>query len=458
MSWNRPFTLGATLSLALLLCACRSEISGQCGPGPTGPARLVVRFDEVHQTIEGIGASSAFQPRGLTDGEADLFFSPERGVGLSLLRLRIAEDGGLGGGAWSDAAKASARGARVWAVPWSAPGAWKDNDDDFDGGRLCAGPGQGVCAEGHYGDWADRLAAFPALLREQAGVDLYALSVQNEPDVVATYDSMVLSPRELAAFAKVLRPKLAAYEPRPKLVVGEYGDWSRLPPLVAAVAADPEAMEAVDAFAAHQYAGVAASAGPPPRPVWQTEYSRFHDRFDPSIEMGLVAAQAAHDAFTFGDASAWHWWWLTNTAADDNQGLVGRPSDPSAPTKRLFAVGNFSRFVRPGWQRVGVVGEGPGFAASAFRDSATGDFAVVIENCSTTGPISLEVDVSGAGVDGVEAWVTSGTALGAIGTDGNLSAGSASAGLPASIPAPGGILRATVPYGVVTFVGRAPRA
>lgn len=443
----------ASLSALALLCGCRGEFSGYCGAGPDGPARLVVRFDEVRQAIEGFGASNAFMGEALTDAQADLFFSPEKGIGLSLLRLRIAESGELGGGGWTDAVRAAERGARVWATPWSAPGEWKDNGDADHGGHLCARAGQGRCTAAHYRDWADRLAAFAGALEQGAGVPLYALSVQNEPDMSEDYPSLNMNPGEFAEFAKVLGPTLARLGNRPKLVVGEYGSWGHLPSLIARVSADPGALAEIDVFAAHEYDGVAA-VGAAPRPVWQTEFSRFQDSFDPSVRMGVVAAHAVHQALLEGGASTWHYWWLVNPVADDNQGLVGHAGDPAALTKRLYAVGNFARFVRPGWRRVEVDGGAGGLVASAYRDPGSGAFAVVVENCSTTGDVAVEVDVSGAGVEGVEPWVTAGTPVDALGTDGNLSRGSAGAGLSPWIPVRDGVFRAAVPYGVTTFVGR----
>jgi glucuronoarabinoxylan endo-1,4-beta-xylanase len=51
--------------------------------------------------------------------------------------------------------------------------------------------------------------------------------------------------------------------------------------------------------------------------------------------------------------------------------------------------------------------------------------------------------------------VTADTPLGAIGTDGNLSLGSASQQVPASIPMAQGQFTAPVVYGITTFTGKA---
>jgi hypothetical protein len=50
-------------------------------------------------------------------------------------------------------------------------------------------------------------------------------------------------------------------------------------------------------------------------------------------------------------------------------------ADWNSPTipKRAFVLGNYSKFVRPGWVRVGVSGTVNGLSVTAFKDPATGD-------------------------------------------------------------------------------------
>ena len=68
----------------------------------------------------------------------------------------------------------------------------------------------------HYADWANMLANFVTTYKANSGVDLYALSIQNEPNLATDYDSMIYSVTEMAAFAKVLEPKLAATSSHPE--------------------------------------------------------------------------------------------------------------------------------------------------------------------------------------------------------------------------------------------------
>jgi len=358
----------------------------------TSSGGVVVNFNDIHQRIDGFGAADAFV-RTLTDAEADLFFSPSLGIGLSMLRVGISSTGG-DLSSYANATKAAARGARVWAAPWSAPGAWKDNGTTTGGGHLLAS---------HYDDWATVLANFANNLQLNAGVTLSGLSVQNEPDFTASYDSMVYTPDEMASFVKVLGPKLAALNPRPVLMLPEVSNWSGAWDYTSAVLADGTAASYLDVIAAHQYVGVSAPQTAA-RPIWETEMSSF-EPFDPGIANGLRVARWIHDAIVVGNVSAWHYWWLKGSNGD-NEGLMEGRQNPLI-TKRLYTLGNFSKFVRPGFVVVGASGLLPdGVSLTSFKDPATGGFVIVAIN-ETGVDLPLTVTLNGAGAASVTPWVTS---------------------------------------------------
>jgi glucuronoarabinoxylan endo-1,4-beta-xylanase len=109
--------------------------------------------------------------------------------------------------------------------------------------------------------------------------------------------------------------------------------------------------------------------------------------------------------------------------------------------------------VRPGWVRIGVGGGVTGALVTAFRNPASGDFAIVVVNAGSA--TTRTFSISGASGNAVSPYVTADTVLGAIGSDGNLSRGSASQQVPASIAIEQGRFTAPVPHGIVTFVGTA---
>src|SRR5690606_21579640 len=99
---------------------------------------------------------------------------------------------------------------------------------------------------------------------------------------------------------------------------------------------------------------------------------------------------------------AWHYWWLW---AGGTSGVYN--TDTNVWTKRLWVLGNFSRFVRPGFLRVATSGEAPsGVLVSAYTNPADGTVAVVaINQNGNATPVSLFV--SDPAPCSVTPWVTS---------------------------------------------------
>jgi len=178
------------------------------------PAQITVNWADVHQRIDGFGASSAWRTS-ITTAQADMFFSATNGIGLSFLRNHIAPDGTTT--ELSIMQQAVARGAQVWSAPWSPPAAWKDNNNVNSGGHLLAS---------HYQDYANQLAAY-AVSMQSSGVPLYAMSIQNEPDYTASYESCLYTSQEMHDFIPYLRAALNAQGlTSTKILAGEQSPWS----------------------------------------------------------------------------------------------------------------------------------------------------------------------------------------------------------------------------------------
>jgi glucuronoarabinoxylan endo-1,4-beta-xylanase len=253
---------------------------------------------------------------------------------------------------------------------------------------------------------------------------------------------MLYTNDEMIKLIKVLGPLLADQGAGTKIMAGDWADWARLEPMVNAVEADATARSFVGVYASHQYFAAPSMISGTTLPVWETEV--YEGNGISTIE------QAITDTFTRSNATAWHYWWM---GRNDNQGL----SDASAnPTKRLYKMGNWSRFVRPGWQRLGTTGSKNGiYGITAFKNPTTGEFAIVVAN-PAGGTINVTIALPNVTTTTVAPYVTAyDTPIGGIGSDGNLSLGSASAGIPTSIQTNNGQFSATIPQGVVTFVGTA---
>jgi len=119
--------------------------------------------------------------------------------------------------------------------------------------------------------------------------------------------------------------------------------------------------------------------------LWQTEYcvmdgplAKGGNGRDLGIDTALDVARVIHYDLTLASVSAWHWWTAVSEA-DYKDGLVytdwKKPGDAETvyPSKLLWVLGHYSRFVRPGMRRVELAGDGHdpnGVLGSAYVDLA----------------------------------------------------------------------------------------
>jgi glucuronoarabinoxylan endo-1,4-beta-xylanase len=382
----------------------------EAGPAPA-PVLITIDPGTPHQTMDGFGASDAFSFAPLSAAQVTAFFDPTNGVGLSLLRVGISPTGDpLGAAVFQDAVAAHPFGVRVWAAPWSPPGADKSNGTSTNGGTLDPNA---------YQSWANVLAGFATTFQQTTGFPLYALSAQNEPDFTASYVSCVYTPDQMTSFVKVLGPMLANLSPPVLLLAPEPDTWDGLwgdTGFGTSILGDPVAAAAVGIMATHDYShmndSVPTRVSPPAaltQPLWETEVSDETAR-DLDIGHGIQVAIWVYAAVTTGGASAWHYWQLVNGNPNDGEGLLERSGDLTNPPKRLYTVGNFSKFVRPGYVRIETSGSlPPDVYVVSFQNPADGTLAVVGINAGTT-DVPLAASLQGTlWPTQMTPWVTSAT-------------------------------------------------
>jgi glucuronoarabinoxylan endo-1,4-beta-xylanase len=364
-------------------------------PPPPGPVAIDLAL--THQHIDGFGASSAWTAANISDTLADQFFSTETGIGLSLLRIQIRPDGNTS--ELRTAQKAVARGVKVWAAPWSPPAEWKDNGMTTNGGSLL---------DAHRQDWANRLATFASTMAAQ-GVPLTAISAQNEPNYRAEWDTCMYMPAQLVTFVRdFLGPALAAQNLSVPIMAPETQGWDQFARYADPLMADPVTHPMLGPIAMHYYGGApydyapAKAAG---KALWQTEVSddKGDHGFDPTIDSGLRVAQMIHDNLVEGGVSAWHYWWLMPASGEGNGALAQNQT----LLPRAWAMGNWSRFVRPGFVRVGAT---PPLSqqfvyVTAFRDPAGGRFVLVVIN-QKYNDLAQDFTIAGGAVTELVPWQT----------------------------------------------------
>ena len=373
---------------------------------PHSPAQTVtITWNSVEQEIDGFGASDAAHYWALTPGQAELFFSPSTGVGLSLLRTQVPDDGSCTtvsiacAGQVTDMQYAVSYGARIWSTPWSPPANMKTNDQLMNGGSLLTGS---------YSAYATYLANYSKSLSSLFNINLYAVSIQNEPTAAATWASALYTPSQIDTFiGSNLGPTFASDGVSTLIMAPETSSWQQLGAYLTAITGNSTALRYTGIIATHDYnhAGLPAYTTTQlgGKHLWETEVCD-HNTFDPSINSALIYAQDIHDWLTVANGSAWHYWWLIGLNGD-NEGLLDSAS--GVVSKRLYAIGNYSKFVRPGFYRIDATANPrSGVYVSAFKNTSTGALVIVAINHNAWS-IAQTFTVSGATIASVTPWVTS---------------------------------------------------
>ncbi len=97
-----------------------------------------------------------------------------------------------------DAEKIAQQPIKILGSPWTPPFWMKDNQSPIRGGKLMPQ---------YYQTWADYFVKFINAYQTK-GVDIFAVSVQNEPAAVQRWDSCIYTGEDECAFVKVLGPTL----------------------------------------------------------------------------------------------------------------------------------------------------------------------------------------------------------------------------------------------------------
>ena len=393
-----------------------------------------VTWGTVYQKIEGFGAYDDGQYGiNLTPAQLDQVFSTTAtpGAGLSLLRTQVPDGGSNHPGNCSsigtgcsvtitDLQGAIARGAKVWATSWSPPASLKSN-----GSVICnTGSGNASLNASSYSAFATWQSNYIASL-SAVGIPLYVISVQNEPDYCpTTYEGAVWTAAQFDTYVKTnLGPTLAANgQSGVKIMMPETGHSNELSSYADTAFTDSAALAYLSIAATHDYDYDSSTGGfqinlsqstypnaqSDGKELWETEVfgqiSGNSGTYDPSITDALGWAQNIHSWMVNANANAWHWWTITGPETD-NEALYG--TDQTTPAKRLWAIGNYSRFVRPGFVRIDATATPQaGVLVSAYKQTSSGNFAIVVINHNASS-VSQGFSLVGFTTSSVAPWITS---------------------------------------------------
>ncbi len=427
----------------------------RCVSGDVSSAPITVNWNATYQTIDGFGAASAGDINTLSATLMDFFYTTvNSNIGLDFIRLKIYPDfadceGDEGAGhcvrvdsgptlsTWdlTNAGAAVARGARAVAAEWSPPGPMKVTGMYQGGGSFKGGTS-------NYTGLASIQAAFVTLMSGKYHIPIYAISPQNEPDITQSYPSCTWTAQQFHEYVPYLANALAsAGYSGVKILISEKGNWSNVYDTTAMN--DPVVAADIGILAEHGYNSSASLLrwnNVTNQHVWQTEVSDFNS-YDGSITSALAYATEIHNWLTVARVNGWFWWALDDDQGEGHNCCLTDSRDNIA--KRAYAIGNWSKFVRPGWTRIDVT-NGSTLLVTAFKGPER-EFAVVAVNNSRWSVRNKMFALNGviSQRSQVTPWITSATA-------------SLAPQSPVSVMSNGTSFTYSVPArSVVTFIGRA---
>ncbi len=392
---------------------------------------IEVDADDKHQTITGFGASLAYYEGWLPahPNRAEIYDVIFKELSLDILRVRNAYgyDNNMIGYVKQFAAAAEnslGHPIDIMTTSWGPPAYLKSNNDKSNGGTL-----KYTVTDGKVEfDYAGFASWWNASLDNYNANGIYPkyISIQNEPDWEAPYESCLMRPSEtvnatdtLAGYNKALD---AVYE-----VVMQRDN----PPLFLGPECIGLGYNAVENYinaldlsklygiAYHLYHGAEGGTNPndpftstnyrkvgnfhPEVPHFQTEYSR---------EDWFTVAGMMYQSLVQGNATAWLYWDLVW----EEGGLVNlhfpwdrnRWSNPQGynRTKDFYVFKHYSAFIHPGWKRTGTTGDSDLLKTASFI-SSTGDSATFIAiNRSETETFQVRIQIPGYTIGEATAYTT----------------------------------------------------
>lgn len=249
------------------------------------------------------------------------------------------------------------------------------------------GSGENFVEERYYEEYAEFLTAIVQVVKEETGVELYAISVQNEPQFNEPYASALLPADKMAQVLAATARRFAAEGLRTKLFAPEALPQQKgIDEYIAEIDRIPEARQGTDIIAIHNYDSDGINVGGAgaqewaemyrwanaarPRRMWMTETSGHPNTWSgATILFGNI-----YNALHFGNASAWVWWTLAETSGAAEAGLVV----DNQPTARYAVSRHFYRAIQPGAARIQVTA--PDDLLTLAFENPDGSIALVMYN------------------------------------------------------------------------------
>jgi len=403
--------------LILVLCAVTHAYAND-------DTKLILNPQITAQTIEGFGASGAWWAQhvgGWPDAErrriVELLFSADDGIGLSIYRYNIGAGSGdeirdpwrrtetfevqPGQYDWSRDGNAvrilkeiCEQGVRhIVLFANSPPGRMTKSGLAFG----AVGAITSNLREDMYDAYATYLVDIARHFIVNERIPVHGISPINEPQWPwnePNQEGCHYTPRKAARLVEILLRKIEEVSLDVRVEAVESGDWKRSRYYVEALFKNPYISKNMDTFALHSY-----WSGPddkkafaryfrrkyPNKKLLMTEWCEMKGGRALGIDSALTMANEIVDDLVEGGVSSWqHWIAVSKYNFRDGLVFVNEKEKSILPAKRLWAMGNFSRFIRPGFQRYEASTNSPTLRALGCRSPDSDRIIGVVLNNSAT--------------------------------------------------------------------------
>ena len=415
-----------------------------------------VDFTSKQQNIDGFGLAATFARPSYIQTAAgnipsqivDQLFNPLTGAGITMLRMGMDDivpntpigsgiqivttppsscsvtpdysgwDGSAGGEVWIGQQALKYGVKRFYANSWSAPAYMKTNNTIQSGGAICGGPNattQANCVK--MGDCRTAYANYMVQFIkdfQSAGVPISDFDWINEPTENVSYASMTMSTAQVVDFLHVIGPVVQFSGIHVNMNCCDSPVWTGSTGAVGytnAVLADPVAASFITAYTGHEYGGPAVTPlptngqnfwmsewGPQSPAAFNTSWDQVQNGTSRNSFNGMYVANDISNALSKAGISAYIWWYAASTGATG--GMIQISSTGGATsyvvTKRLFALGHFARYVRPGAHRVTMSTNNTNLNVTAFTNPDGTKVINVVNNDTVTDTLNLTLDATTA--------------------------------------------------------------
>jgi len=210
----------------------------------------------------------------------------------------------------------------------------------------------------YYEEFAEFCVAYIRLIKEKTGIDVYAISLQNEPRFSQWYVSAVYSPEALAKLIAVVGDRFEREGIKTKIFAPEdVAHFNAMSAYLNAFYSNPDTLKHLDFIGIHAYKndGVSASDSGPQYwmkmrdiakskdlKIWMTETSGQNGL---SYDESFSYAKTIYSSLEFGQVSAWVFWEMSS-------GRETALIQDGKPTWLYHISKHFYKHVRPGAVKV----------------------------------------------------------------------------------------------------------